>query len=200
LRPFPPLPPEQAEFIRRRTKPILDQKPEFAQLRSRLLELGGNEVIFRGSEFDINDVFERGRTFPTAGLRRRFIDDWECHSNAGLIWLESEGRTGIATGYAIEEDGLWIPHSWGFEDGLVIETTSTRWFGYFGYELGRSEAWKFTLAQLTKEQVCNAWTESMFSELEAWMQTPGFPNSEPPVAAQERQRYRPTITEVSEGR
>src|SRR4051794_5980248 len=132
---------------------IRERTPRLSELRQRLLELSGREVLFFGPEPDLDNLLARGRSFPTRRLRRRFIEDHRCHQSTALLWFESEGRIGIVTGYALAGDDIWAPHSWGVEDGTVVETTRVRRQCYFGVALTDSEALRFAVSNLPPEIV-----------------------------------------------
>jgi hypothetical protein len=145
-RTFLPLTPEHAEFLRNGAKPFAAEQTRLVELRSHLLDLGGLEVLWLHHEPHLDQLIETGRVFPRSRLRRRFIADSECHGNTAQLWYSSKGRIRIATGYALCDSGLWMPHSWGVEDGRIVETTSSRWAIYFGVELTGEEALKFVFA------------------------------------------------------
>ncbi len=55
-----------------------------------------------------------------------------CHQNVASLWKSPKrGIIGVATGYALSEDGLWRQHSWGLLRDGVLETTERR-DKYFG--------------------------------------------------------------------
>jgi len=58
-----------------------------------------------------------------------------CHQNVAFLWTKRKfGIVGIATGYALTDDGLWRQHSWGILRDGVLETTEAR-LKYFGIVL-----------------------------------------------------------------
>ena len=58
-----------------------------------------------------------------------------CHRNVAAVWTKKKfGIVGIATGYALSDDGLWRQHSWGILRDGVLETTEKR-LKYFGVVL-----------------------------------------------------------------
>ncbi len=66
-----------------------------------------------------------------------------CHQNISALWQgRRHGIVGIATGYALSEDGPWRQHSWGLLRDGVLETTETR-LKYFGIVLQGKKADKF---------------------------------------------------------
>jgi hypothetical protein len=111
-----------AALEKMRENAVRDQ-PGLAVLRDRLLEHGGERVVFVGPERDLDVLLEHGAIFTTEGLRMRRGERGRCHTNAARLWWKSRGRIRIATGYALHEDGLWRAHSRGLQDGRIIETT-----------------------------------------------------------------------------
>lgn len=79
-------------------------------------------------------LLERG--FLTAGpIRLKVMKSSSCHQNVASVWTARKfGIVGIATGYALSDDGLWRQHSWGILRDGVLETTTTR-LKYFGIVL-----------------------------------------------------------------
>jgi hypothetical protein len=66
-----------------------------------------------------------------------------CHWNVAHLW-KSENRqiSGIGTGYALSEDGLWRQHSWCLTSTGILETTELR-HTYFGVRLEGAAADQF---------------------------------------------------------
>jgi hypothetical protein len=146
---FPPLTLERAEFLREKAKPFLAKQPGLAELRSRLLALGGHDVVWVGPEEHLDALLDGGRSYPRSRHRRRFIEDGMCHSNTAFLWYKSAARIRIVTGYALSDDGLWFQHSWGVDGGRIVETTSGELFHYFGIELAGEEGLGFFFANAT---------------------------------------------------
>jgi hypothetical protein len=68
-----------------------------------------------------------------------------CHQNIAAIWRKGrKGVVGVATGYALSEDGLWRQHSWAVMRDGVLESTEKR-LKYFGILLQDSEADHFAI-------------------------------------------------------
>jgi hypothetical protein len=76
-------------------------------------------------------LLEQG--FITAGpITLKVMKSSSCHQNIASVWTKRKfGIVGIATGYALSDDGLWRQHSWGILRDGVLETTQTRQ-KYFG--------------------------------------------------------------------
>jgi hypothetical protein len=101
--------------------PPMNIEPDLDKLLTRMQSWDGSEVITR-----------RGNVSA-------------CHSNTARLW-ESGDVAGIATGYALSEDGLWRQHTWGISaSGEPVETTLLR-SAYAGYVLTAGEAADFAAA------------------------------------------------------
>jgi hypothetical protein len=141
---------QQGTTVVESRRPLLSAEvpadPGMAELRRRLLELGGEGVYFFPVEPDLDALLERGRHFPTTRLRMKFIEDHHCHENVSMLWYRTRGRVGIATGYALSDDGFWHQHSWGHEGEALIETTSVRRDVYFGVELNFEDSVRFAFS------------------------------------------------------
>ena len=63
-----------------------------------------------------------------------------CHQNIAAVWRKGRrGLVGVATGYALSNDGLWRQHTWGVMRDGVLECTEER-RKYFGILLQDSAA------------------------------------------------------------
>jgi len=142
MKTFPALKPDHAASLREKARPFLEKSPMLVELRKRLLEYGGLEVVYQ-PEPHLTELLARGQVFTTHRLLRRPIEVCRCHGNSALIWHLSQGRTKIVRGYVLCDDGLWRQHSWGLENGRVIETTPVRRVRYVGFEMTHSEAVRF---------------------------------------------------------
>ena len=88
---------------------------------------------------DVPSLLESG--FVTSGpITLKLMKSSSCHQNVAAVWTKRKfGIVGIATGYALSEDGLWRQHSWGVLREGVLETTEAR-VKYFGIVLQREKA------------------------------------------------------------
>jgi hypothetical protein len=69
-----------------------------------------------------------------------------CHKNVAHLWGRKRWRlTGIGTGYALNDDGLWRQQSWGIRRSGILETTQVR-LVYFGIILSGLAAERFSMA------------------------------------------------------
>ena len=68
-------------------------------------------------------LLERG--FLMSGLiTLNIMESSSCHQNVASVWMQKEfGIVGIATNYALSDDGLWRQHTWG---GCVMEFSKRR--------------------------------------------------------------------------
>lgn len=139
---FPPIERERLMYLRERVTRCISASPRLAGLRDLLLALAGHEVVLHSHEPHLEQLLTRGREFRGEGARDHPMLPSQCHTNAALLWQFSGGAVGIATGYALSEDGLWRQHSWGTKPGLVIETTEPR-LRYFGVALSGWESAEF---------------------------------------------------------
>jgi len=135
------------------------QQPRLIELRERLLEQGGERVMFLFPEPDIVLILEHGSLFNTDGLRMQtgglHVERGDPHlpdENTARLWWQSQGRIRFGSGYALLESGLWVKHWWGLEVGRIVETT-VRFQLYFGVVLGfkRSLENALTVPQLSDE-------------------------------------------------
>lgn len=81
----------------------------------------------------------------TTPVRHVTGQDNHCHGNSAEMWLTGHAHA-LATGYALNDDGLWRQHSWALDaDGTLIETTVSRDL-YAGIVLSDVELWRFALS------------------------------------------------------
>jgi hypothetical protein len=124
--------PEQKTFLSRRFRDAVEKQPELKLLKKLLLQLGGEFVVAPPRpDQDVPMLLEQG--FITAGpITLKVMKSSSCHQNIASVWTKRKfGIVGIATGYALSDDGLWRQHSWGILRDGVLETTQTRQ-KYFG--------------------------------------------------------------------
>ena len=91
----------------------------------------------------------------------------QCHENAARL-LVSGRASGIATGYALSEDGLWRAHSTGWDGRKgktpILETTMKR-VAYFSVVLSPLGSWAFALSNADMGEVTAAMPSAIFGEL-----------------------------------
>lgn len=134
---YPELEEGQRAFLRGKLERAMDEDPRVRELRTRLLEIGGRELVWPRVEEDLGAILERGRPLNGTGAESIAGQPSRCHANVIAQWRDREGVT-VMTGYALSDDGLWRPHSWCVREGQVLETTDPRdW--YYGFELTDEE-------------------------------------------------------------
>lgn len=126
--------------MKRRLKEYAKKQPEILNLRKLLLSVGGKQLVPPpGESNEIVHLIESGFVMEHP-VTVRIMQSNRCHLNSVELFATGKA-TGLGTGYALSDDGLWRQHSWAFKrqkDGTnrIIETTSLRdrYFGlpYFG--------------------------------------------------------------------
>ena len=133
--------PENKKFLSRRLRDAVSKQPELKQLKTLLLQLGGDSIVAppRTPDQDVSSLLKSG--FVTSGpITLKVMKSSSCHQNIAAVWTKKRfGIVGIATGYALSEDGLWRQHSWGILREGVLETTEAR-EKYFGIVLQGEKA------------------------------------------------------------
>ena len=133
--------PENKKFLSRRLRDAVSKQPELKQLKTLLLRLGGDFIVAppRTPDQDVPSLLEWG--FVISGpITLKVMKAGSCHHNVAAVWTKRRfGIVGIATGYALSEDGLWRQHSWGILREGVLETTEAR-VKYFGIVLQGEKA------------------------------------------------------------
>jgi hypothetical protein len=77
-----------------------------------------------------------------------------CHENVACLWDQRKKRSklkGIATGYALNEDGMWRWHSWGLTATHILETTVAM-LRYFGIPMNAEDADAFAAGFLSETE------------------------------------------------
>ncbi len=119
----------------------LKTKPYLKDLSKRLLSLGGNCTQLwydTPSKNYTADLLYLGRPSNGKGARLKKMVDSECHSNAETLSAR-HSHIYHEIGFALSPDGLWRPHSWGWDSkkNQIIETTVLR-SKYYGLTLSWS--------------------------------------------------------------
>lgn len=158
---FEPLDRSRAKFLRQRTARMSKAVPAYASLRTRLLKLGGIDVVppvidsssvaqLARQRYDVGHVLQAGRTWLGARAKNEEMATNSCHRNVARLCKSCRGH--IASGWALSMDGLWREHSWlvkgkGKANEYLIETTVS-WLLYHGYILNNEEMDWFVRAEL----------------------------------------------------
>ena len=143
---------EQLKFLQRRLRQASLEQPDVKRLKLLLLRLGGTFIVAPPKpDADIPALLDSGFVMSgTAKLKRGKAS--MCHQNVAASWKARRlGIIGIATGYALSEDGLWRQHSWGLLRDGILETTELR-VKYFGILLQGDRADYFASCNAPKKQ------------------------------------------------
>ncbi len=135
---------EQKTFLTRRLRDAVRAQPELKRLKLMLLRLGGDFLVAPPKlDPDVSALLVSGFTIGGPVMVKPMKSS-SCHQNVATLWRSRKfGLVGIATGYALSEDGLWRQHSWGVLRDGVLETTEVR-LKYFGIVLQGKSADRFT--------------------------------------------------------
>lgn len=122
--------------------------PKMFDLRSKILEFGGEDVCFLGDDEDMDKILAYGQFWFGRNARMKKGRPSRCHANAATLWSQNRENTRICTGYALSEDGMWRQHSWLLHikdrSNQIIETTVPR-IGYFGFCMTTEQCKKFAM-------------------------------------------------------
>jgi len=167
LPPFPPLDKHRIEFFASRRERVLGLFPTYGELRSRLLGIGGLEVVLprydelsepqrNRQRYETGRILKQGQTWAGDQARLELMEESSCHVNTAILFKRGAGS--IASGFALSEDGLWREHSWIAEGGerqVLIETTVLRLL-YHGYLLSVEEQGWFLTSELASDEDAGA--------------------------------------------
>jgi hypothetical protein len=143
---------ERKAFLNGRLRDAISKQPEFKRLKALLLRFGGDFLVAPPRpDQDVPLLLENG--FLTSGpITTKAMKSSSCHQNVASLWANKKhGIVGIATGYALSNDGLWRQHSWGILRHGVLETTEAR-MKYFGIVLQGEKADFFAFSNSTKTE------------------------------------------------
>ncbi|WP_260703867.1 hypothetical protein [Edaphobacter flagellatus] len=131
---------EQKKFLEGRYREAVAEQPELKPLKALLLRFGGIFLVAPPKpDPDITLLLESGFLMHGRVVTKPMRSSM-CHQNVAAVWKRRKPRiVGIATGYALTEDGLWRQHSWGILRDGMLETTCER-EKYFGVLLRGAEA------------------------------------------------------------
>jgi hypothetical protein len=135
---------DQQEFLDERLRKLSLVQPGILQLRDRLLGIGGCHLVAPSRpEPDLDLLLEEGCIAEGEVEFEEMVRN-SCHWNTASIWKRRSVRiTGIGTGYALSDDGLWRQHSWCFTADGILETTEMR-HTYYGIRLEGAKADRFS--------------------------------------------------------
>jgi hypothetical protein len=132
--------PEQKKFLQGRLRNATIEQPDLKRLKPLLLGFGGDFLV-APTKVDADLPLLMGFGFLMSGpVVLKKMRASSCHQNVATVWRSRVPRiVGIATGYALSDDGLWRQHSWGLLRNGVLETTVER-IKYFGILLTGADA------------------------------------------------------------
>ena len=137
---------DQLLFLQHKLAEATGSQPQWTLLRTRLLALGGDEVVAVYDE-DLTRLLTYGDRRRAVSVLSRPGRPCGCHGNAAALWEQNPEHTTLVTGYALSADGLWRQHSWCERTARIIETTTPR-SCYYGFALTADEAAVFAAANL----------------------------------------------------
>lgn len=118
--------PEQKKFLQGRLTKATIEQPELKRLKALLLKSGGDFLVAPPKyDPDVPAILDAGFLMSGPITLKRMRSSM-CHQNIASAWKNRKpGLVGIATGYALSDDGLWRQHSWGVMRDGVFETTES---------------------------------------------------------------------------
>lgn len=131
------IPPAQ-NALRVRCDPVL------GKIHDRLLTIGGTAVVLGAdAPSTVRRLNRDGQLFARDGAVIIPLDPRASATNVARLCQLFPGGIEAATGYALDRDGCWRPHTWGVLDGATVVETTARRDGYYGYLLSPAEAARF---------------------------------------------------------
>ena len=132
--------PDQRKFLQGRFRKAVIEQPELKNLKSLLLSFGGDFIVAPPSQDRHVPTLLKSGFLMSGSVLMKPMRDNMCHQNIAAVWRKGRrGLVGVATGYALSNDGLWRQHTWGFMRDGVLESTEER-RKYFGILLQDSAA------------------------------------------------------------
>ena|SRR5258708_19081807 len=133
---------DQLGMLRARVELVSKTQPSILDLRKKLLDIGGEEIVALPPESGLDPfvpiLAELGEVMPYA-VKFRQMEASRCHYNVERLIREKK-LGAMGTGYCLSDDGLWRNHSWGLKQTrnrlVIIETTVPREI-YFGVPVPR---------------------------------------------------------------
>ena len=139
---------EQLQRIDSRNHEHLKEQPELAELRNKLLTIGGEAVVLQ-PEPHLDIILEHGKlwTQPVRLVRGAAS---RCHLNSVRLFIEAQKTAKLVCGWGLSDDGLWRQHSWICDRETLMETTVRRRL-YYGADLTPMEAGEVATVELWQE-------------------------------------------------
>lgn len=132
----------QRTMLAERNDLMIDHDPRWGQLRQRLLDIGGDEVVPRGGEPHLWHLLQDGQVWNLQVELDEMVTR-ACHQNSAAL-CENNPDYKLVTGYALSPDGLWRQHTWVVDGIIIVETTELRDM-YYGVELTLKDREEFIL-------------------------------------------------------
>ena len=110
------------------------------RLEQELLEIGGTLVVLVDRQRQLERLLREGHRFTGPVQVHKGKSD--CRFNVAELWATDPDHVLIATGYALDQAGVWQQHCWALKDNVLHETMEQRQ-GYFGVAFGEPEAFTF---------------------------------------------------------
>lgn len=141
--------PDRLKFLRKRFREAAIAQPDLKRLKTLLLRLGGTFIVAPSDpDSDVPPLIASGFVMSGA-IQLKPLKTSMCHRNVATVWTARRfGIVGIATGYALTDDGLWRQHTWGILRDGILETTTPR-LKYFGILLQGENADHFARRNLS---------------------------------------------------
>ena len=110
-----------------------------AMMRDAILNYGGHAVLLDTLDPDTSMVLRSAQY--QSGIAVVLIpgEESKCHHNAIREYWGDRENTVLFTGYAADETGVWVRHSWIERNDALLETTSRR-LAYYGVRLTSAQA------------------------------------------------------------
>jgi len=105
---------------------------KFRRLSKLMLAAAGGEEVVPHQEPDgfIDALLKNGKLLQPAAIAMKRMTASDCHGNAATLFRAGKGM--IATGYALDEDGLWRQHCWVVDSKRRVIETTVRRRAYYG--------------------------------------------------------------------
>lgn len=131
--------------VLQKSQELWKTQPSLMMLEKKILALGGKKIVYM-FEPAVDELLKHGKLLSCKRNRRArhpMLCLSHCHENSCFLWLDRANKGfKIATGWVLNDDGLWRQHSWGLQKNVLIETTCPR-EKYFGYILDYKQSINF---------------------------------------------------------
>jgi hypothetical protein len=117
-----------------------ENQAAITELKAKLFAIAGNQISSQPCPF-VSEIASHG-VLVELPVKLRKMDGNRCHHNVASLWEQRKKRSrlkAIATGYVLNEDGIWRWHSWCLAATHIQETTEVR-LQYFGLPMDGEDA------------------------------------------------------------